>query len=353
MSLEHMENWQVYGIGGEAHLTDGVYAIATTSGIKADPDPSGMGLPVLSMDGGFGGYDLRYILNAQVATLGVAMRVYLPNLPGTGGPHFIRLLNAAAQRLCYLAILPTGQIGLYNDTNTLLATSDLAWKLTAKAWNHIEVKLKADAAVGEIEIRVNGISALVATGLNTLSGHAGPIALVDISGSDQASNNTAIYFKDWVIWNTNGAHNNDFFGTVTVVSLIPDSDTTLGAWTLTGGATGFSILDTAPPNDTHYLDAAYPGGVESPSQFGMSVLPVDVSSVRALQSMVRAAKTDGGDGQLQTSVISGASQADGVDRPITGAFTYWKDIFEVDPATGDPWTIAAANAINLQLNRTV
>lgn len=353
MSLEHMENWQVYGIGGEAHLSDGVYAIATTAGIKADPDPSGSGLPVLAMDGGFGGYDLRYVLNAQVATLGIAMRIYVPALPSSGGPHFIRLSNAAAGRLCYFRIMPTGQIALFNNSDTLLGTSDLAWKLTANAWHHVEVKLTANAATGAVEIRVDGVSALTATGLNTVGANAGPIAMVDISGSDQASNNTPIFFKDWVIWNTNGAHNNDFFGTVQVVSLIPNSDTTLGAWTLTGDTHGWSILDNVPVDDTKYLDAAFPGAIGVPCQFGLTDLPIDVTSVRALQTFVRATKTDGGDGNLQTSIVSGASVAPGVDRPITSAFTYWKDVFEVDPATAAPWTIAAANSAELKMNRTV
>lgn len=350
MSLEHMDNWETYGIGGEAHLFDGVYAFGACS-IVADPDPSGSGKPVLALTGNTNRV-LRYVLNAQVTTFGWAMRVYMPNLPGPD-PKIQRFYNNALQQMGYFQVIPTGQIQYVNNSGTVIGTSDLAWKLTANAWHHVETKVVFNNAAGSIEVRVDGITVLTVAGVNTVGATAGSLAIVEMWGGPGDTTGMAVYYKDIVMWNANGVRNNDFFGTVVVVSLVPDSDTTLGAWTLTGAATGWSILDNVPVDDTKYLDAAFPGGVGVPSQFGLTDLPIDVTSVRALQSFVRATKTDGGDGNLQTSIVSGASQANGVDRPITAAFTYWKDIFEVDPATGDPWTIAAANSAELKLNRTI
>jgi hypothetical protein len=352
MSIEHMENFAIYGIGGEAHLADGVYSIASCFGIVADPDPSGTGQPVISFNGPFGGYRLRYVYNAQVSTSGVALRMYDVALTNVT-PHIIRFLNAAGNKLTYIQLLPTGQLQAVNSQGTVLGTSSLSWKITANAWHHIECKVVFDGAAGSVEIRVNGVQALQVAGVNTIGNQLGPCAMCEISNTDENSNGHGIYMKDWIIWNSLGAHNNDFFGTCQVISLVPNSDTALGAWTLTGAANGYSILATAPPNDTHYLDAAYPGGVGSPAQFGLTDLPIDVTSVRGLQTYVRAAKVDGGDGNLKTSLVSGASTGDGVDRPITSAQTYWKDIFELDPATAAPWTVGGANAVQLKITRTV
>lgn len=352
MSLEHMDNFATYGLGGQALLTSGIYAAANTFGIVADPDPSSAGAPVLSLSGNTNRV-VRYVLNTPVTTFGWAGRWYMPDLPTGQNPHIMTFNNNALQRQGLIQILPTGQLQYVNSAGTVIGTSDLAHKITAQAWHHVEVKVVFNNAAGSVEIRVDGIVALTVAAVNTVGATAGSCAIVESWGGPENTFGNTIYTKDWVMWNSLGAHNNDFFGTVVVVSLVPTSDTTLGAWVPNSGVTGWPILDNAPPDDTKYIDAAFPGGVGVPCKFGMSVLPIDVTSVRALQSMVRATKTDGGDGNLQTSVVSGASTADGVDRPITGAFTYWKDIFEVDPATAAPWTVAAVNAINLKLNRTV
>jgi hypothetical protein len=67
----------------------------------------------------------------------------------------------------------------------------------------------------------------------------------------------------------------------------------------------------------------------------------------------RSRKTDGGTGNIQLGVISGAATGLGVDRPITTAYTYWWDVFDSDPNIAAAWTKAAVNAMNLQLNRTL
>lgn len=103
-------------------------------------------------------------------------------------------------------------------------------------------------------------------------------------------------------------------------------------------------------NDMSFLSAPNPPPL--PYVGELTNLPPDVTSVRALITRVRAQKSDGGDGSLQTSLISGVDTANGTDRPITTALTYWSDIFELDPATGAPWTPVAADAAQLQINRT-
>jgi len=84
----------------------------------------------------------------------------------------------------------------------------------------------------------------------------------------------------------------------------------------------------------------------------LSNLPPDVTSVRGLQTRVRAAKTDGGDGSLQVSLVSGGVSADGANRPITTSLTYWPDICEIDPNTGALFTPLAVDAVQLKANRT-
>jgi hypothetical protein len=92
----------------------------------------------------------------------------------------------------------------------------------------------------------------------------------------------------------------------------------------------------------------------APSQFFMSNLPPDVTSVRGLISIVRARKVDGGDGNLQVSMTpNGTNYALGLDRPMTTAATYWSDISQVSPVTTAPWSPTEVDAVRLRLNRTL
>lgn len=99
----------------------------------------------------------------------------------------------------------------------------------------------------------------------------------------------------------------------------------------------FILADSVPP---------------SPFVCDLTNLPPDVTSVRGIQTRVRAAKTDGGDGSMQVSLISGGVPANGADRPITTSQTYWMDICEIDPNTGNPFTPLAVDGVQLQIDRT-
>ena len=111
------------------------------------------------------------------------------------------------------------------------------------------------------------------------------------------------------------------------------------------------------PNTGLVAGAAVPGGNTTaiPAAYKASLqdLPATVTSVRGVMPIHRSRKTDGGDGNLQQGLISGASTGLGANRPITTAYTYWWDIYDADPNGAIAWTRLAVNALNYQLNRTL
>ena len=122
-------------------------------------------------------------------------------------------------------------------------------------------------------------------------------------------------------------------------------------WTASTGSTGFNLIDEAGPDDADYVQAANPP--PAASTFTLSDLPADVTSVRGLISLVRAKKTDGGDGNLQVSLQSNSVDDLGADRPITTADTYWWDVSELSPDTGVAWTPAEVDAAKIKIDRTL
>jgi hypothetical protein len=223
--------------------------------------------------------------------------------------------------------------------------------LVANAWNHIEAKVFRSATVGTFEVRVNGAAAVLSlTGLGARRQRYRPGRLRKLANGTNVGTIMLTYYKDIVIWDGTGTYNKDFMGTCSVLDIDTDSDVVLG-WTPNPAGTGFSILDNNPPTD----DAAYIGAAAAAltNTFGLSNLPADVTTVRGGVIVNRSRKIDGGDGNVQAGLISGASTGLGADRPITVAYTYYKDVFEVDPNTGVPFIPANFNLAKLKLTRTV
>jgi hypothetical protein len=216
--------------------------------------------------------------------------------------------------------------------------------ITANGWYHLEAILDVDTDT--FELRVEGIPVLTANSLAIVN----TIAQVAIGTRTTGTGaGRSYYVKDFVVYDGAGSYNNDFIGSVIVYNLTPTSDVQLN-WTPSVGSNGYSILDNIPPVDTTFITA--PNPPPAPYICTLSDLPPDVTSVKALMTFVRAAKTDGGDASLQVSLISDSSTGNGADRPITVAQTYWRDVQEIDPATSSPWLPSAVNAVEMELDRT-
>jgi len=350
MTLRHLDfpSGQVglYGTTLEL-LTSGVYAQygnANSCNLVEDPDPNitGTVLRFTAQPGATG--VLRYVLPSSQTKVGMARRVWMDLLPvdPTRLPFLFEWRNGANSVLGSITCDTTGRIvGTVGAT----VTTSTNPALVANAWQHIESMM--DTSTGDVEVRVEGVTVLLMSGLVI----AGPIAQVSVRVPSVNQDNLRQYLKDFVIWDGAGAANNDFMGSVQVIELIPDADNVF-AWSASTGTTGFNLVDEAPPNDdTDYIFAVNPP--PSLSNFDVTGLPPDITSVKGIIARVRSRKTDGGDGNLQVGVVSGASVGLGADRPITTAYTYWSDVFEVDPATAAPWLPSAVNAVKLQLNRTL
>ena len=346
MSILFADDFGGYGTNA-ALLLNGLWGTASCD-IQASPDPNDpAGTKTLHFQG-FANEARRPFAVGGVATVGCALRLWLPSLPNFGSAC-IRFLDAGNGLQANLYIIPNGAIGVcvgsYGHGGVVLDETTVP-VLTANAFHHIEFKVVTGGA-GSYEVRVDGTTVLAGDGA---MGTAYQLSL----GSGNDYNGTASrvdFIKDLVVWDGSGARNNNFLGTVSVVGMTTDSDVSLG-WTPSTGATGWNLLDNSPPNDgVDYLTAPYPA--PDPSIFTLTNLPINVTSVRAMITQTRARKVDGGDGNLQSSLISSGDTVDGSDRPITTAFTYYEDVFETDPHTGGAWTPASADAAQFKINRTI
>jgi hypothetical protein len=365
MAVVWMDNWQQYGTS-IARLSDGPYAsVQGVAALVADPDVLATGnvLRLNTSDSRLStqswGSNVRKVLPSSQSTIGIAFRWWVTQLPdGSSQAYGFSCADSNNTAQVSFVLTPTGTIKVKRGTpqgGTVIAESSIA--ILTNAWQHIEAKIVIGSGTsGSVEIRVDTVPVLVATGLNTQAGLSTVASVIlcngDADGTHATLGNYNAYYKDFYVWDNTGTYNNSFLGSCFVYSMRPDSDVS-GTWSIFGGAgSGFaSINESSPDDDTKYIYSPSPAATAD--VFTMTDLPSDATTVKAMMTYIRAKKSDGGDGNIQVSLVSGASTGNGTDRPMTVAYTYWNDIFETDPATTAPWTVAAANAAKLKVNRTL
>lgn len=369
MSLLWADDFTLYGSGGQAKMLDGLYAELhadflgnNTPVLTTDPDPLATGSVVLytyNHNSSSTLYptrtpSLRKTFPSAKTTVGGAVRLYMPHLPtvsGTSGAMpvivFADVSNVAQ---ITFAVTTTGNLEVYRGyiAGTLIGTSTNV--LTANAWHHIEWKLVAHASSGTIEIRVDGTTVLTVSGVATVATATVSYSQCALGAYCAATDPEGIgYWKDFIIWDTAGSLNNDFFGPVYVKRLTVNSDVSFN-WTASTGSTGYTLVDEAGPNDTDYISADVTQTTQS--EFGIENLPADVTSVKGFLLISRMKASDGGDCKVQMGVKSAGDQGLGTDRQITTAYTYWFDVIETSPDTGVQFTPTEFNAATFTIDRT-
>ena len=349
--IVHMDDFGIYGTD-ESLMMQGVYGTVLYADLATDP-VDGVS-PCMQIEGsGTGAGYIQYVYPGAIQSdLGMAGRYYFSSLPSQSDtiPYLFQLLTDANAAILTVTVTTNGRLQFRNGgaTGTVVATTTSP-VIVPRSWQHLEFKatdVEVTSGCG-LEIRSEGQTVLTVSGANIGSSQISSLRVG--TQPDNTSAQRVYYFKDMVVWDTNGSANNDFLGSVIVTPLVLDGDDSLN-WTPVGGATGTGILNNVPPVDAEYLEALDP----PPAAFvaNMTSLPDDVTSVKALQTYVRAQKIDGGDASLQVNLDSAGDIANGDDRPITTAPVYWCDVFETDPDTSAAWLPAAVNAVKIQIDRT-
>ncbi len=306
------------------------------------------------------GSKARRVLGGNKPIVGVAQAIYIiahPSVPNTTNLIAFKDSNNFPQLLINLDT--TGAVSAWcGDDNVVYGelqgvSTDL---IVTNAWNHLEVRV--DFGAGNVEVRLNGVTilnlaAVHVVNLDPLPGRAtGQASAAQIAwGSYAGAGHADIYVDDVVVWDGTGAQNNTFVGDRKVYTDFPTGDTAEQDWDRSAGASSFALLDENPDDG----DGTYVTTETTGDRFGVTfpALPAQVTSVAAVIFQHKSKKTDAGDCNIQLHCASGASEADGLDRPMTTAYTAWQDVFEVDPDTSAPFTKAAAEAASLVTERTL
>lgn len=337
-------------------MLNGIWAEVNTCQLQDDLDPLiGAAGKILRVGvGGLGGGEARFVYSGARVTAGMSCRLWCGSIPAgydkTPVP-FVFKDNANAILACVI-VTPTGSLEVRKGApNGTLVASTAGPVIGANSWTHLSCKATfAAGATGSISIEREGVNILNHVGDVDIG--AGPCAQVSHKNqADFASHITEMYIKDTFFWDGLGTANNDHPGSVTVYRRTVDGDVSSG-WSRTSGASDYGLLDGTPPDDSQYIYADM--SLPAASVMTMQDMPSEVVSIKAVFMVARQQKSDGGDCKTQIGMSSNyADWADGSNRAITTAPTYWYDPASVNPATGLPWTPVEFNNSHLRMNRTL
>lgn len=290
----------------------------------------------------------RVLTGGMVATCGVAFAFSLTALPTNNRSlGLLQWRNAANENLATLMVTSTGQIVLLNGGRggTEITISEVCvWPGSyqhfeaVRSTAGIEVRINGVTVINIAQVGVGGQTAQIKVGTNgyPLTGATGILMDVD----------------DLAIWSGAGPLNNDFLGDVKVYTRFPSADGADQEWAPSIGTQGFEMINNVPARDqTEYLSAPERTG-DTRSTFGIADFPAEVVSVRGVYLATRAWKTDAGNARIRSSVMVGAAEAPSADHAISMAPVWYGDVYEVNPASLNPWSVDDLNAMQTVLERT-
>jgi hypothetical protein len=252
----------------------------------------------------------------------------------------------------------TNQIGLYQNANgtvsvvrgdgTVLATT--ADAITNLAYLYIEVRFVIHNTAGAYEVRMNGVTQVSATGVNTRT-----------SPNNQATKFTIFSAFDggdgnWGFQSIDDVYIADdaFYGGIKVLVTLPNGDGASTQWARTGGtvAGNYTAVNEASPDDsTSYVSSPNVGDLDL---YDFANLPDPSIAVKALQVWTRHERDD-----VVTRKAKMIVRSAGTNYPqgeFTTAQNVWQDDVQVlptDPATGVAWTGAGVDAAQFGVQVTV
>jgi hypothetical protein len=297
---------------------------------------------------------IRKVLPQQALVVGAGFRLRMDQIPSVDDQSsFFAFRTQANANSITLGIQADGSFFVNRGGigGTRIADSG-AFNITAGGYRHIETRVEHSATTGTVEMRVDGITRISETGLNTGATATGQIMIgSQFSGDTAISDTIFCQIDDFFCWDDTGSLNNDFLGPKVVLWVPPTADTLQADWTSTAG-TGYGAIDgNAPDGDASYIFSGTPNDI---STFELGSLPPEVYAISGVSLFGVSRKTDSGDASVQLSFESNGSETAGGDNPLSEAYTYLYDNFEIDPATGSPMTPANFNTYaQIKIERTI
>lgn len=322
-----------------------------TSAVQKWSSVAGSGVPGMvagSGRNGTAGFDFSTAgalatktLPGQYATLICGFAFRRNTTPSSTGVLF-RFQEGASTVHVDLRVTPLGQLEV-TRSGTLLGSGTTVIPINVFAY--IEIKATIHDTTGAVEVRVNGVTDINVSGVDTRNGGTGLLDVISLVRSNPGV--TDFWIDDLYVIDTTdsgvaGVPNNDFLGDVRVEYLAPNGNGNSSQFVGSDADStdNFLLVDEAPSDgDTTYVGSPTVGNKDT---YAYGNLTPTTGTVFGVQILPMARKTDAGTRSLATVARLGVTETDGPTRPLSTSYQYLSDIREANP-DGDAWDIADVN----------
>jgi hypothetical protein len=235
---------------------------------------------------------------------------------------------------------------------TVLATQASA-TLSANTFAYIEFKGLIHPTAGTIDVRVNGVSVISASSLNTRNTANATWTAVQVglqySSNPGVSANECEYDDLYVLDGTGSAPWNAFLGDCRVDARVPTAPGATTGWTPSAGSNWQNVDDAAPNGDTDYNSAASTGVTDT---FVVQDSPSVGATIYGIQHCLSVKKSDASICTVAPVVRHSAVDYVGSDISPSTSYAFGLLAQQINPGTSAQWTEASFNAAEFGYKRT-
>jgi hypothetical protein len=252
-----------------------------------------------------------------------------------------------------VAINSGGTLTLYrnNDASTgtlpgaavgsAIALGTTTAALAVGAWNYLELSITIHNSAGAAELRINGVSALTLSSVDT---QFTANATANVVGLGGARFTNPYAFDDFYLADTvAGDGVTTFLGPQKIVAVIASAGNgTHTDWTPSTGTDHGALVDEATPNgDTDYVSSSTVGHRDS---FNFAALGI-TGVVTAVQAVGWARNSDAGARTINHCTrIASTTYDGGTNTALDVTYRAARQVWTTSPATAAAWTIAEIDA---------
>jgi hypothetical protein len=246
----------------------------------------------------------------------------------------------------------TEQIKLWDDYGTfrvkrgatLLGSSSIVH--SASTWHQVEFKTTISTTVGTVLLKIDGVTALNLTGVNTQQ--SANAYLNFIKFGEMSSGQYFFGLSDLILMDTSGSYCNDLLGAKIVAVKLPTGDGNYKQFTPSTGTDHYAVVDELPPNTTDYNS----GSVDNIDTFTKSAVANPNANISGVALSIYCCSSDGGTASVAPVARSGSTNSVGSDLTVPSSYTYLQGFIYTDPATSNPFTRSGLDAAEFGYKRT-
>lgn len=282
-------------------------------------------------------YDLKYNTGSFVfsgqknfAANGVIIIGFAAYFTGSSILEVIFLPDSAGSRQLTFNRASNGwEVRRGNSIGAVVASGG---SVPTNEWHYIEIKVVIHDTTGSVEIRKDGVTDLLATGIDTKNTSITDVASIGFYGSSSSY----LRIDDMYICDDNGTVNNDFLGDCVVETLLP---TGAGANNGFLGSDADSVdnhllVDEATPDLVDYVESSVAGTKDS---YAFADLSAGVTAVHGVQLAAYVSKPVAGAAQLRALTRQGGTDHASAALVTPSSAGIAKHLWELNPADSATW----------------